>query len=799
MTIDEIIKNLSEEKSKGTGHRFPCRAIMVNTIAEYNYLCERLAGISDYIVDANMLCSGDDVVPDYSRVIDSLTGDLKDQWILLPGVSEYLRLFQSYEESGDLDGRFCCLWNKILDDNESKARVLIPMINCSSIWESLHLSEDLRKKELVIQVGEIPDVQVQIDVKVFPSHMQDTVLSMENITSAVAFNMREWLSIWMDLDNPVDPERTDFVFITKLYRLVQPCKGVLNVKVIDSAFSFVSEMAFDGEKLKKQWCSESAVQNLVSSICAGKGVKESILDKFNMKVFDGVTLMGKWNTLSEAEKDLLVIWAHITEEKDYLTHCVLKCATIKELPDVLLLEIFDARIKHPDWINEALLLNNTLGTPKTDAFFNALDSFTSWEEQLAFLNDKTFDERKYIIHLAKKVMTKYNVSCDDLGPKLKSIYPAFAAYLTCKDMPTEALKEYFSYYRRNKIANAIPTNADEMISTINLDALPYRYSEISAYQNEDTFIIWVDAMGSEWQGILTWLLSERLQNATIVNNKVVQATLPSETMFNDQWNSLGMNYTKLNGLDKLAHNGCIDDKAYEACIAQQLSFMDQVVREAKERISKHQIVIITGDHGTSRPAALAFHMDEYAHIPPKGSKVMAHGRFCKVADGNAPHTESELSKKLGEDYYLVYSNYGHYSVSGNAAGYNDEETSTYGELHGGATPEEALVPVIVIRNNKTVEPLAATLAENTVPRKASKAIFSVNFNKSVSELNATVNGENTVCTKVEDGHTWRLTWPDAKKGTFEVKIIADSCLMAGLPKLTVTALGMDEDDLFGGF
>lgn len=798
MTIDEIIKELSEEKSKGTGHRFPCRAIMVNTIAEYNYLCERMAGICDCVVTTDMICKGDDIVPDYSCIIDALTNELKDQWILLPGVSEYLRLFQSYEETGDLDGKFCSLWNKILDDNQSKARVLIPMINCTNIWERLHLSSDLRKKELVFQVGEVPDVQVNIDVKVFPRAMEETVFSMEDITSAVALNMKDWLDIWMNLDNPVDPDRTDFVFITKLYRQVEPCQGVLNVKVIDSAFSFVKEMALDGTGLKKEWVTEEAAQLMVNKVCTGRSVKESILEQFNMKVFDGTALMSKWNTLSDAEKKLLVVWEHISGDKNYLNYCVTHCDDINKLPETLQLAIFRVRQSHPEWVAEAVALSNAMGTPKTEEYFNALDAFSAWDEQLAFVSDKSFEERKYIIHLMKKVINKYDISCEKLGEKLKSIYPALAAYLTCNDMPSTALSEYFAHYRRNKLANIIPDNAEAMIETVKLDTLPYRYSKISPYHDEDAFVIWVDAMGAEWQSMLLTFLKNELDDVTIQDGITTQAVLPSETMFNDQWATMGLNYVKLNGLDKLAHNGCIDDKAYEACIAQQLSFMGQVVKEAKARIAKHQIVIITGDHGTSRPAALAFHKDEYAHTAPKYAKVTAHGRFCKVQDNTAPHTESELLKKVGDEYYLVYSNYSHYSVSGNAAGYNDEETATYGELHGGATPEEALVPVIVIKNNKTVVPLAGHIAETTISRKASKASFVITFNKTISTVEATVNNINVICSKIGDGHEWKLTWENAQKGKYDVEVTADSCLVKNLPQLNIVAAGMDEDDLFGG-
>lgn len=62
--------------------------------------------------------------------------------------------------------------------------------------------------------------------------------------------------------------------------------------------------------------------------------------------------------------------------------------------------------------------------------------------------------------------------------------------------------------------------------------------------------------------------------------------------------------------------------------------------------------------------------------------------------------------------YAVYTNYDHFKQPGFAAGADDDDP-IYGEVHGGATPEELLVPVVVIDSNTDI-PLTAQWEKTTV-------------------------------------------------------------------------------------
>ena len=105
MTVDQVIDTLKLEKQQRVPSRFPCRAIMVGNIAEYCDLLEKLKTIPNVeVVPSDVLFSSADVLPAYDSLMDS---QYKDKWLILPGVSEYLRLFSRGETQRQ---RFTKLW-----------------------------------------------------------------------------------------------------------------------------------------------------------------------------------------------------------------------------------------------------------------------------------------------------------------------------------------------------------------------------------------------------------------------------------------------------------------------------------------------------------------------------------------------------------------------------------------------------------------------------------------------------------------------------------------------------------------
>ena len=138
-------------------------------------------------------------------------------------------------------------------------------------------------------------------------------------------------------------------------------------------------------------------------------------------------------------------------------------------------------------------------------------------------------------------------------------------------------------------------------------------------------------------------------------------------------------------------------------------------------MDKYHRVVITGDHGTSRLAARFFHTRD-GMPAPKDGKVCSHGRYCELPEGSTLTAPNIIMVKgTGGVQYAVFDNYDHFKQSGFAAG-SDDDNAIYGEVHGGATPEEMLVPVIVIDSKKDI-PLTASWSKDTVKISMKKVKF----------------------------------------------------------------------------
>ena len=91
------------------------------------------------------------------------------------------------------------------------------------------------------------------------------------------------------------------------------------------------------------------------------------------------------------------------------------------------------------------------------------------------------------------------------------------------------------------------------------------YSVLADYVDDNTVVLWVDAMGAEWLPLLSWTISQNC-DATVQSTSIVQANLPTETCYNDLWKEMDIPFEKLDKLDKLAHKGVIDEPDYYACV-----------------------------------------------------------------------------------------------------------------------------------------------------------------------------------------------------------------------------------------
>jgi len=129
------------------------------------------------------------------------------------------------------------------------------------------------------------------------------------------------------------------------------------------------------------------------------------------------------------------------------------------------------------------------------------------------------------------------------------------------------------------------------------------------------------------------------------------------------------------------------------------------------------------------------------------------------------------------------------------ADYNRFKSSGHvpGEIHGGATLEEALVPVIVLRRSRVKGDIEFTLLSNVIPLSVKgEAKLVINVEGYVEKLTMLVDNKNFIFESVGNGH-WETNVKGLKSGDYRATLFGDGKNLGNF-RFTLTR-GLTENDL----
>ena len=264
-------------------------------------------------------------------------------------------------------------------------------------------------------------------------------------------------------------------------------------------------------------------------------------------------------------------------------------------------------------------------------------------------------------------------------------YSMLSYYLSDEyDYGSEVLTAYFRDYRRLKIADTITEEFiksayDSVLSNeiASRDVLVQKFSA----DRENALLI-VDGMGAEYYPLLLGLAKKHRLNVEF--EAVASVCLPSSTKYNGiKWDKTRL-LEPVHGIDNVSHNGAekFEINTSEQNIVATFSKFEVVIKRINQALKKYKQVIVTGDHGSSRLAVIAHEEGASKTLPWEGEP-----ESCRY--GIAPQHQQAPSEF--ESYYDAEQNKTYWMVRG----YNRLPKKGKMSVHGGATMEERLVPVIV--------------------------------------------------------------------------------------------------------
>ena len=91
--------------------------------------------------------------------------------------------------------------------------------------------------------------------------------------------------------------------------------------------------------------------------------------------------------------------------------------------------------------------------------------------------------------------------------------------------------------------NRLPEAPDDWLRSIRKSDYKYRFGVLKQFSDGDTAVLWVDALGFEWLPLACWSIARKC-NGKLVHREVVQAQMPTETCYNQQWLQMDVPYKK---------------------------------------------------------------------------------------------------------------------------------------------------------------------------------------------------------------------------------------------------------------
>lgn len=363
---------------------------------------------------------------------------------------------------------------------------------------------------------------------------------------------------------------------------------------------------------------------------------------------------------------------------------------------------------------------------------------------------------------------------------LSHIYPDLYSYLKPYrfNVPSLNLDAYFQEYKYQKVVNRI---FPDFLERVNDQAekrefnlyLPARSEKLDTIEKKGTALYFMDAMGVEY---LSFIMDQCKKQKLMAYTTICHCELPSITSLNKEFvdvltegGAVAVPDKKgIKSLDDLKHHGVEEFDFTNNEIPTYISREFEIISETIEKIATYlrngtyKRVVMIADHGASRLCVLAKQENQWE----SESNAEHSGRCCPVSEiDEIPSCATE------ENGYWVLANYDRFK-GGRKANI---------EVHGGATLEEVVVPIIeIVYAPDEIEILILDKYKNVkFSRRKKDAVLHIFSKTKLDNLSIRVSGLNGEYEgKSADGQTFTIALPELRKaGKYTVDVFYDNNLL----------------------
>ncbi|MFI3253818.1 MAG: BREX-4 system phosphatase PglZ [Eubacteriales bacterium] len=351
------------------------------------------------------------------------------------------------------------------------------------------------------------------------------------------------------------------------------------------------------------------------------------------------------------------------------------------------------------------------------------------DKSIYYLTDSTQLEKEEILRLLQDTHESYGrVEIVDI---LSKIYPDLFTYLEPYHLENQDLEQYFQEYKHQKVINHIFPEFLEKVQEYGKSRdynlwLPPRVQKVDTLAKEGSRLYFVDAMGAEY---LNFIMAECKKLNLMAKATLCRCELPSITSMNKEFlDGFTDIAPKVSSLDEIKHHP-IESLNYHNTklpvhLLKELEIIRDVLTDIRNKLAKGTAdrACIISDHGASRLAVIHEQENQWE----MASKGVHSGRCCPVSEVDI---QSEYATESNDFWSLA--NYDRFKGGRKASV----------EVHGGATLEEVVVPIIefsYITGDIEVLIQSELPIEVSFRKKAEILLFS---KTALNELTVCVNGK----------------------------------------------------------
>lgn len=765
MNLQECYKKIDNYLSKENEYS-PRLVDIKNTnllkelIQHYNVGTYDFVSLSEY-------CNGDNM-PDFIRLINDLS-KMKHKTFLVD-LTSYLNFLS--------EDRIKQYLLDLMSDTYNKQLVIVGY----QLGKYFFKHQDPRLKNRIFSVDgkndKIPTI-ILIDDDKYLKHKKYNVCSMQEI--------------------PKYMERADIknqIYLKTKISSKDFIKCVYNVKEQNNIFNVISEIV--DVKLDDTWGTEEQWQYLYNELLKFKTFKIIINKKFdNVEHLENAIY--KFHTFSKLEQWLYFIALKVYQAKNNwcLSQAVVMSGDITQfkrniyccLIDNVLHTESDYWEKYKQWKELRKLFNDS-----AEISYYCKYVLSKGKDAIYYLTDITQREKEMIFEQLDKYKDMYinnGNMYSDIKNLMSNIYPDIADYLCTYNFNNKIFdfNKYFNEYKYQKILNTIFPDFEDVVleqaeKRIYNACLPLRTEKTELIDKQDSHLYFFDALGVEYLGFIMQKCNEKNLVAKV---SVCRANLPTITSANkefiDDFTPLNIPVDNIKDLDDIKHKekGNFDYQKTKLPIhlIKELECINSLLENIRSKLESKEYskAIIISDHGASRLAVIK---ENNLNIEVN-SKGTHSGRMCEY-NNNLENIQNATI----ENGYYVLADYSRFK-GGRPASV---------EVHGGATLEEVMVPIIEITPCSQMVHIKLLTPDIVIKRKQVPCIKIFITNK---VENLTISLDNKIYNAIEtnEDNIYQVNLPDLNKsGKYNFDVYINNNLIETNIVFNAKKEGMQQNDLF---